>query len=41
MLTERPEFPLEGLVEVDESYYGGRGKPESRGRGLSNPRACW
>ena len=24
-LTERPEFPLEGLVEVDESYYGGRG----------------
>ncbi len=36
-LTERPEFPLEGLVEVDESYYGGRGKPESRGRGLSNP----
>ena len=36
-LTERSEFPLEGLVEVDESYYGGRGKPESRGRGLSNP----
>ena len=36
-LTERPEFPLEGLVEVDESYYGGRGKPESRGRGLANP----
>ena len=36
-LTERPEFPLEGLVEVDESYYGGQGKPESRGRGLSNP----
>ena len=36
-LTEREDFPLEGLVEVDESYYGGRGKPESRGRGLSNP----
>ncbi len=36
-LTERPAFPLEGLVEVDESYYGGRGKPESRGRGLANP----
>ena len=36
-LTERPEFPLEGLIEVDESYYGGRGKPESRGRGLANP----
>ena len=33
MPDERPE--LEGLVEVDES--GGRGKPESRGRGLSNP----
>ncbi len=36
-LTERPEFPLEGLAEVDESYYGGRGKLESRGRGLANP----
>ncbi len=36
-LTERPEFPLQGLVEVDESYYGGRGKPESRGRSLANP----
>ncbi len=36
-LTERPEFSLEGLVEVDESYYGGRGKPESRGRSLANP----
>ncbi len=36
-LTERPAFPLEGLVEVDESYYGGRGKPESRGRSLANP----
>ncbi len=34
-LKERPEFPLEGLVEVDESYYGGRGKPESRGRSLA------
>ena len=36
-LTERPERALEGLVEVDESYYGGRGRPESRGRGLANP----
>ena len=36
-LTERPEGVLEGLVEVDESYYGGRGRPESRGRGLANP----
>ncbi len=36
-LTERADFPLEGLVEVDESYYGGRGKPESRGRSLANP----
>ncbi len=36
-MTERPEFSLEGLVEVDESYYGGRGKPESRGRSLANP----
>ncbi len=36
-LVERPEFALDGLVEVDESYYGGRGKAESRGRGLANP----
>ena len=36
-LTERSEFPLEGLIEVDESYYGGRGKPESKGRSLANP----
>src|SRR4249920_2416829 len=26
-----------GLSERDESYYGGRGKPESRGRGLADP----
>jgi hypothetical protein len=36
-LSERPEYPLHGLIEIDESYYGGRGKPESRGRGLSDP----
>ena len=36
-LTEGAEFPLDGLVEIDESYYGGRGKSESRGRGRSNP----
>ena len=36
-LTARPEFSLEGLVEVDESDYGGRGKPASRGRSLANP----
>ncbi len=34
---ERMTAPLDGLVEVDESYYGGRGKSESRGRGRSNP----
>jgi transposase-like protein len=37
VLSERPEFPLDGLLEIDESYYGGRGKPESRGRGLTDP----
>ena len=26
-----------GLIEVDQSYYGGRGKPESRGRSLADP----
>ena len=36
-LSERSEYPLDGLIEIDESYYGGRGKPESRGRGLSDP----
>ena len=36
-LSERPEYPLDGLIEIDESYYGGRGKPASRGRGLSDP----
>jgi hypothetical protein len=36
-LSERPEYPLDGLIEIDESYYGGRGKPEGRGRGLTDP----
>jgi transposase-like protein len=36
-LSERPEYPLDGLLEIDESYYGGRGKPASRGRGLGDP----
>jgi transposase-like protein len=36
-LSERPEYPLDGLIEIDESYYGGRGKPASRGRGLTDP----
>src|SRR6516225_1638498 len=36
-LSERPEYPLDGLIEIDESYYSGRGKPESRGRGLTDP----
>lgn len=47
-LNERPEYPLDGLLEIDESYGacprpalagggGGRGKPASRGRGRSDP----
>jgi len=36
-LSEREEYPLGGLIEIDESYYGGRGKPESLGRGLTDP----
>src|SRR6516165_3360862 len=36
-LSERPEYPLDGLIEIDESYYSGRGKPESRGRSLTDP----
>src|SRR3979411_719032 len=37
VLSERPEYPLEGLIEIDESYYGGAAKPESGGRGLADP----
>jgi len=36
-LSKRPEYALDGLLEIDESYYGGRGKPASRGRGLADP----
>jgi len=36
-LTESADRRLGGLVEIDETYYGGRGKPESRGRSLANP----
>lgn len=36
-LSESADRRLAGLVEVDETYYGGRGKPESRGRSLANP----
>jgi hypothetical protein len=36
-LSERAEFALSGLLEIDESYYGGRGKPASRGRSLADP----
>ena len=36
-LFERADATLDGLVEVDETYYGGRGRPESRGRSLKNP----
>src|SRR3984893_3456689 len=36
-LSERPEYPLDAPPQIDESYYGGRGKPASRGRGLTDP----
>lgn len=36
-LSERPEFALDGLLEIDESYYGGRGTSQSRGRSLADP----
>jgi hypothetical protein len=47
-LSERPQYALDGLLEIDESYGacprpalagggGGRGKPASRGRGLADP----
>ena len=33
-LSERAEFRLTGLVEADETYVGGSGKPGGRGRAL-------
>lgn len=35
-LADKGESPLSGVVEVDETYYGGRGDSNSRGRSLSN-----
>lgn len=35
-LGEAASALLHGLIEIDESYYGGRGKSESRGRGRTN-----
>ena len=41
VLTEPPDRPLAGLIEVDESDYGGRGKPENRGPALpTRTKAC-
>lgn len=36
VLAEDKASPLEGVVEVDETYYGGKGHSESKGRSLSN-----
>jgi transposase-like protein len=36
-LSEQTDYLLDGLIEIDESYYGGRGKPQSRGRSLADP----
>lgn len=35
-LSDKGGFPLAGVVEVDETYYGGKGGHDSRGRSLSN-----
>ena len=35
-LSDKGGFPLTGVVEVDETYYGGKGNHDSRGRSLSN-----
>jgi hypothetical protein len=35
-LTDPCSFPLAGVVEVDETYYGGKGGPGSGGRSLAN-----
>ena len=35
-MTDKSASPLTGVVEVDETYYGGKGSTESKGRSLSN-----
>jgi len=35
-LADPDAFPLQGVVEVDETYYGGKGGPGSGGRSLAN-----
>jgi hypothetical protein len=35
-LCDKGAFPLTGVVEVDETYYGGKGGLDSRGRSLNN-----
>jgi len=35
-LSESCDYPLQGMIEIDETYSGGRGKPESKGRSLAN-----
>ena len=35
-LTCKSEHPLQGVVEVDETYYGGKGFSDSGGRSLNN-----
>jgi hypothetical protein len=36
VLCDKGAFPLTSVVEVDETYYGGKGGHDSRGRSLSN-----
>ena len=36
-LSEDPAHPLHGFLEADETFIGGRGDPNSRGRSTKNP----
>ena len=36
-LSEDPARPLQGFIEADETFIGGRGDPTSRGRSTANP----
>jgi transposase-like protein len=38
-LSERTDFRLQDFVEVDETFYGGKGKPANRGRGKDEDRS--
>jgi hypothetical protein len=39
--SEHPSRPLQGFLEADETFIGGRGDPTSPGRSTANPDKGW